>query len=117
MRQMELSGSSSIGNGDVSVQVIAVRDEADAEPLDAILVQTRRSHRFLIEWWGGYASQSISKTIRPEDVRRWPGWRPLTMELPKDWEEGYLRATGGKLSSCMASLRRGSPDEGRSLPR
>jgi hypothetical protein len=63
----------------MSVQAIAVREEPDAEVLD------------------GYTRQTISESVVPEDVLHWPGWRPLTMELPKDWQEGYLRAVGGKV--------------------
>jgi hypothetical protein len=75
--------------------VIAVRDEPVAERLDAIFLETGRRRRFVLEWWVEYASQTISFT--PEDAVRQPGWRPLTMELPKDWQEGYLRAIGGNV--------------------
>jgi hypothetical protein len=81
----------------VSPRVIAVRDEPDDEPLEAILLETGKTRR-LIEWWGGYASGLVSDTTRPEDVLEWHGWRPFTMELPEDWEEGYLRASGGEVS-------------------
>ena len=30
-----------------------------------------------------------------QSVPDWPGWRALSMELPNDWEEGYLRAING----------------------
>jgi hypothetical protein len=80
-------------------QVIAVRDEPDAEPLDAILVQRGgwRWRRFVTEWRGGTESQIVSKTVRAEDLLRRPGWRPLEVLLPEDWERGYLRAIGGKV--------------------
>lgn len=81
----------------MGVEVIAVRDESDAEPLEAILLQTGRRRRLLLEWWGGYASGAVSKNVQPEDVLSWPGWRPLAMELPYDWQEGYLRAVGGNV--------------------
>ena len=34
----------------------------------------------------------MSESVTPEDVVRRPGWRPLTIELPKDWQEGYLQS-------------------------
>jgi hypothetical protein len=77
------------------VKLIAVQDEPDAEPLNAILVQTGKRRRWLIEWWGGYASQTLSSEVSPEDVLAWPGWRSFTLELPADWEEGYLRSERG----------------------
>jgi hypothetical protein len=81
----------------VSVQVIAVIDERDAEPLEAMLLKTVRRRSYLIGWWGGYASESMSASVRPKDVLRWEGWRPVAMALPKDWEEGYLRSINGEI--------------------
>jgi hypothetical protein len=62
-----------------------------------MLLKTGRRRSHLIGWWGGYASESISANVRPEDVLQWPGWRALAMALPKDWEEGYLRSINGEI--------------------
>src|SRR5437016_10389321 len=79
----------------MAVEVIAVRDETDAEPLSAMLLETTKRHRHVLEWWGGYASQVVNHT--PEEVAGLPGWRPFAMELPRDWQEGFLKATGGEV--------------------
>jgi hypothetical protein len=97
-----------------SVTLIAVEEASDAEPLSAILVETRRGRRWLIEWWGGYASQTLSGDLRPADVLAWPGWRPFTIEIPQDWEEGYLRSERGQVEFVYGRqpdprLRRSKP--------
>jgi hypothetical protein len=79
----------------MSIQVIAFREDPEAELIDAIVLQRRRWRRSLIEWWGGYATGPISRSVSPEDVLEWDGWRTLALELPEDWQEGYLRAAGG----------------------
>ena len=96
--RLSCSGEDSNGGGEaVPTRVIAVRDVQDAEPLDAVVLQTKKGRSRLIEWWGGYGRQTLSGSVLPEDVSRWPGWRPFALELPKDWEEGYLRVLSGSI--------------------
>ena len=80
-----------------STQIIAVWDEQNAEPLGAVMLRTGTARRLLIGWWGGRKWETLPDDVSPEDVTQWPGWRSLIMELPSDWEKGYLRAVGGEV--------------------
>jgi hypothetical protein len=79
------------------MEVVAVEDKENAELLDAVLLDTRHPGRGLVQWWGGYASQSLARNLQPGDVAQSRGWRSLTMELATDWQEGHLRASAGEV--------------------
>lgn len=80
------------------MKVIAVQDVENGSPLEAVLWPDRHPERGLIHWWGGYASEHLEAAITADVIAtKWPGWKLHNADLPDDWEEGYLRATGGQV--------------------
>lgn len=79
------------------MKVLAVENVDDAEPLEAILLDEKKPQLGLIGWWSNYAWESIQRHVTLEDLLRDPKWRGFDMELPHDWEEGYLRAVKGRV--------------------
>lgn len=84
------------------MRIIAIK-ESSAGAVDAVLIDTERPEDPLVEWWGGYASQAVSESVHPEDIASWEGWRQFEMDLPADWEEGYLRSVGGEIEFVLGT--------------
>ena len=82
------------------VTVVAVEDVETAAPIEAILV--RRGDKDLIRWWGGYAWEGLEINDLDLVVDQNP-LQKFEMELPKDWEEGYLVANEGTISFTYGS--------------
>jgi hypothetical protein len=79
------------------VKVIAVENVESAEPAEAILVNLKHPERGLIRWWEGMAQEALSKAYTVERVLSDPSWRQVEIELPRDWESGYLRIIEGRV--------------------
>lgn len=78
------------------MRVVAVEKADDAAPVEAVVVSEDRPRQFL-GWWGGYASETIDIGSVETLVQGDPKWRPFEMDLPSDWEEGYLASTSGRI--------------------
>lgn len=101
----------------LSTQVVAVWDEQNAEPLGALILRTGTARRLLIGWWGGRKWETLPDNVSPGDVTTPWGWRALTMELPSDWQKGYLRAVGGEVQFVVGKPpRRLSRPTSETLP-
>jgi hypothetical protein len=75
------------------LRVVAVEPKDEGAPLEAILLKATFGPTELIRWWGGYASESLDTQL--EQILGDPAWRAYEMDLPDDWEEGYLTARAG----------------------
>jgi hypothetical protein len=81
------------------VKVVAVEAIQSGAPLEAVLVDLDKPERGLMVWWGGYAWETLAPKVMVGDVlSEEPSLRPAEMELPNDWEEGYLKAADGEIS-------------------
>jgi hypothetical protein len=79
----------------LKVRIVAVEAADSLAPLEAILVDLKRPHLGLMLWWGGYAWETLERGVTLENVLDDPTYRRHEMEVPDDWEEGYLRADRG----------------------
>lgn len=79
------------------MKVVAVAKVDEAEPLEAILLDEKKPHLGLIGWWSGYAWETIEHHVTVEELLSDSRWRTLEMDLPANWEEGYLRAHNGQV--------------------
>ena len=81
------------------MRVVAVEDVQNAEPIEAILVDDEKVEqhpdRAYLAWWQNYAWETLETSSAMRILDGEGGWRLLEMELPDDWEEGYLRAVDG----------------------
>jgi streptomycin 6-kinase len=74
-------------------RVVAVEAKDDAAPLEAMLLESGRHGEKLVHWWEGHASETVDTQL--DTILRHREWRAHEMDLPDDWEEGYLKAEGG----------------------
>ena len=77
---------------------MAVEKAFEAAPLEAVVVDRRHPDRGLIGWWGGYAQELIERYVDIEQLLQDDKWKSFELDLPKDWEEGYLEARNGEIS-------------------
>jgi hypothetical protein len=83
------------------------------EPLTAILVDEKHPELGLMRWWEGLAWETLDPSATFEAIIADSDSRQYDMELPKDWECGYLRAVEGKVEF----VRGRPPKRQRSAPR
>ena len=96
------------------MRVVAVEDLAHGAPIEAVLFPDEHPEQGLIHWWSGYASEPLESHITPDVIAaQWPTWKLHEMELPDDWEEGYLRAVDGLVEFVYGK----PPSDGRPPPR
>lgn len=79
----------------LSVRVVAVEKTDSVAPLEAILEQD--SSPFLLGWWGGQAWETLEITDVSGLVDPDSEFRRCEMNLPTDWQKGYLVAEQGEV--------------------
>lgn len=78
-------------------RVVAVEDAGTAAPVEAIVVDEERPKWFLT-WWGGSAVERTDIGSVEALVAGQQGWRAEDLELPEDWENGYLASQDGSIA-------------------
>jgi hypothetical protein len=81
------------------VKVLAIEALESGVPLEAVLIDAANPDRGLMLWWGNYGWETLAKTVTVDSLFiEKPHLRRFEFNLPNDWPEGYLQATGGKVS-------------------
>lgn len=86
-------------------KVLAVEATDQAAPVEAVVPDSKKAERGLIIWWGGYGWETVHPRVKLEHVLSDGRYRRHEMDLPNDWEEGYLTAAGARSTSYTGSLR------------
>jgi hypothetical protein len=84
--------------------VIAIQKGEDLIPAEAIVVDEKKSN-ILIHWWQNMAWELIE--LSPDLFKNeYDYYRPFLMDLPSNWQEGYLSVVDSEVSFSYGQIRR-----------
>lgn len=75
----------------MTARVVAVEYGALAPPVEAILLAEEASGARMMRWWGGLAWETLDNSEHDDVLLDTANWRRVDIELPHDWESGYLK--------------------------
>jgi len=76
------------------VRVVAIEYADTAEVVPAVVHIPGLKYP-LNDWWGGVRTHARGAEVTLDDILRDPRYVPFDLELPRDWEYGYLTAQDG----------------------
>ncbi|MBI5683063.1 MAG: hypothetical protein HZC45_07865 [Deltaproteobacteria bacterium] len=70
-------------------KIIAIEKGKNLNPAEAIVIKKENNSNNPVRWWCNYAWETVDLPVEVFK-KEYDRFRPFEMNLPDDWEEGYL---------------------------